>query len=195
MPIKSKEDRAAYDRAYRAKNAERKAAYDAQWRLDNAEHLKRRAAKRRLEKRAMCLIAAARVRCRNKGIHFELDGFAEELQRRIDTGRCELSGAAFDLSPGRKATSPSLDRRNPDKGYTPENVLLSCSANPVSMRPADRFLIRKAVCSISYLGRILSFHGWRLRINFGGDNPPPWQPKTSLTSPLTTPAWQKSTAG
>ncbi len=58
MPIKSKEDRAAYDRAYRAKNAERKAAYAAQWRLDNAEHLKRRAAKRRLEKRAMCLIAA-----------------------------------------------------------------------------------------------------------------------------------------
>ena len=43
MPIKSKEDRAAYDRAYRAKNAERKAAYEAQWRLDNAEHLKRRA--------------------------------------------------------------------------------------------------------------------------------------------------------
>ena len=30
MPIKSKEDRAAYDRAYRAKNAERKAAYAAQ---------------------------------------------------------------------------------------------------------------------------------------------------------------------
>ena len=36
MPIKSKEDRAAYDRAYRAKNAERKAAYEAQWRLDTA---------------------------------------------------------------------------------------------------------------------------------------------------------------
>ena len=76
----------------------------------------------------MCLIAAARVRCRNKGIHFELDGFAEELQRRIDTGRCELSGAAFDMSPGRKATSPSLDRRNPDKGYTPENVRVICHA-------------------------------------------------------------------
>ena len=63
MPIKSKEERAAYDRAYRAKNADRKAAYEAQWRLENAEHLKQRAAKRRLEKRAMCLIASARVRC------------------------------------------------------------------------------------------------------------------------------------
>ena len=128
MPIKSKEGRAAYDRAYRAKNAERKAAYEAQWRLENAEHLKKRAAKRRIEKRAMCLIASARVRCRHKGIHFELDGFAEELQRRIDAGRCELSGAEFDLSPGRKATSPSLDRRDPAKGYTPENVRVICHA-------------------------------------------------------------------
>ena len=128
MPIKSKEERAAYDRAYRAKNADRKAAYEAQWRLENAEHLKQRAAKRRLEKRAMCLIASARVRCRNKGIHFALDGFAEELQRRIDSGRCELSGAAFDLSPGRKATSPSLDRRDPAMGYTPENVRVICHA-------------------------------------------------------------------
>jgi hypothetical protein len=128
MPIKNKEDRAAYDRAYRAKNAERKAAYEAQWRLENAEHLKQRAAKRRLEKRAMCLIAGARVRCRNKGIHFGLDGFADELQQRIDAGRCELSGIAFDLSPGRKPTSPSLDRRDPAKGYTPENVRVICHA-------------------------------------------------------------------
>ena len=128
MPIKSKEERAAYDRAYRAKHADRKAAYEAQWRLENAEHLKQRAAKRRLEKRAMCLIAAARVRCRNKGITFDLDGFAVELQRRIDAGSCELSGAAFDLSPGRKPNSPSLDRRDPSKGYTPENVRVICHA-------------------------------------------------------------------
>jgi hypothetical protein len=128
MPIKSKEERAAYDRAYRAKNADRKAAYEAQWRLDNAEHLKKRAALRRLEKRAMCLIAAARVRCRNKGINFGLDGFADELHQRIDLGRCEVSGAAFDLSPGRKPNSPSLDRRDPAKGYTPENVRVICHA-------------------------------------------------------------------
>jgi hypothetical protein len=128
MPIKTKTDRAAYDKAYRAANRERKAAYEAQWRSDNADHLRARAAKRRLEKRAICLIAAARVRCRNKNILFALDDFADELQRRIDAGCCELSGTAFDLSPGRKPTSPSLDRRDPAKGYTPENVRVICHA-------------------------------------------------------------------
>jgi hypothetical protein len=128
MPIKSKEQRAAYDKAYRSENKARKTEYEAKWRAENAEHLKRRAAKRRLEKRAMCLIAAARVRCRKKGIEFALDGFAEDLQRRIDAGHCELSGVAFDMSPGRKPTSPSLDRRNPSEGYTPENVRVICHA-------------------------------------------------------------------
>lgn len=128
MPIKTKEDRAAYDKDYRKKNKERKASYEAQWRLDNADHLKRRAAKRRLDKRAMCLIAAARVRCRNKGVLFALDDFSEELQTRIDAGKCELSGVEFDLSPGRKPNSPSLDRINPSLGYTPSNVRVICHA-------------------------------------------------------------------
>lgn len=128
MPPMDKAARAAYDREYRAKNREQRDAYSAKWREENREHLKARDAKRRLEKRAMCLIAAARVRCRNKGITFDLDGFADELQRRIDAGRCELSGVTFDLSPGRKPTSPSLDRRNPADGYTPENVRVICHA-------------------------------------------------------------------
>lgn len=128
MPRAKRGDRAEYDRAYRAINKERIDAYGAEWRLQNKERLKERHARRRLEKRAMCLIAGARVRCRNKGIVFALDGFAEELQRRIDLGRCELSGAPFDLSPGRKANSPSLDRRDPALGYTPENVRVVCHA-------------------------------------------------------------------
>lgn len=128
MAFKTKADRAAYDKAYRSKNKDKKDAYEAKWRLENAEHLKKRAANRRLEKRAMCLIAAARVRCRNKGILFDLDEFSEALQDRIDVGRCELSGVAFDLSPGRKPTSPSLDRIDPKKGYTPENVRVICHA-------------------------------------------------------------------
>jgi hypothetical protein len=128
MPIKSKAERAEYDKKYRIKNKERKSAREAQWRLDNAEHLAQRGAKRRLEKRAMCLIAGARTRSRNKGIRFELDGFAGDLQCRIDRGICELSGVKFDLSPGRKATSPSLDRINPKLGYVPCNVRVICHA-------------------------------------------------------------------
>jgi hypothetical protein len=120
--------RAAYDREYRAKNKERKQAYEAQWRAENAEHLKARGAKRRIEKRAKCLIAAARVRSRNKGHAFGLNDFSEELQSRIDRGICELSGVSFDLSPGRKPNSPSLDRINPALGYIPSNVRVICHA-------------------------------------------------------------------
>ena len=112
MPIKSKEDRAEYDAAYRAKNKAEREAVQARWRSENSEHLKARGAKRRLEKRAMCLIAGARTRSRNKGLDFALDDFAEVLQARIDKGHCELSGVPFDMSPGRKANSPSLDRIN-----------------------------------------------------------------------------------
>lgn len=120
--------RAAYDREYRAKNKERKQAYEAQWRAENSDHLKARGAKRRLEKRAKCLIAAARVRSRNKGHAFGLDDFSEEIQSRIDNGKCELSGVIFDLSPGRKPNSPSLDRINPALGYLPSNVRVICHA-------------------------------------------------------------------
>ncbi len=128
MPQMDKAARAAYDREYRAKNNERKKAYEAQWRAENAEHLKARGAKRRLEKRAKCLIAAARVRSRNKGHAFGLDDFSAELQSRIDKGKCELSGVSFDLSPGRKPNSPSLDRINPALGYIPSNVRVICHA-------------------------------------------------------------------
>lgn len=128
MPQMDKAERAAYDREYRKKNKDRKAAYEAQWRAENAEHLKARGAKRRLEKRAMCLIAAARVRSRNKGYAFDLDDFSEELQLRIDKGTCELSGVSFDLSPGRKPNSPSLDRIKPELGYTKGNVRVICHA-------------------------------------------------------------------
>lgn len=128
MPRISKGSRAEYDKAYRSKNRARVYAKQAQWRSENRELLKAKGAKRRREKRAQCLINGARTRCRNKSILFALEGFEPELQRRIDLGVCELSGAKFDLSPGRKANSPSLDRIDPQKGYIPSNVRVICHA-------------------------------------------------------------------
>lgn len=128
MPFKNKAERAAYDKAYVEKNRERKDVYNANWRLANADHLKQRAATRRIEKRAMCMIAAARVRARKKNIPFALDGFSDVLQARINKGVCEMSGVPLDLSPGRKPTSPSLDRKDPKKGYTIDNVRILCHA-------------------------------------------------------------------
>lgn len=120
--------RAAKSKEYRALSADRRKAKQAEWREANRDHLREKNARRRIEKRAMCLIAVARTRSRNKGTYFALDGFAEELQRRIDTGRCELSGVPFGLSPGRDPASPSLDRIDPAQGYIPDNVRVICHA-------------------------------------------------------------------
>lgn len=80
------------------------------------------AALRRLEKRAMCLVATTRTRARKRGLAFDLSEHVAELQARIDLGVCELTGYPFDLSPGRKFNSPSFDRINPSEGYSYDNV-------------------------------------------------------------------------
>lgn len=128
MPPMDKAARSAYDREYREKNRAHRESRQAQWRAENRERLRARDAKRRLEKRAQCLINAARTRSRTKGLAFALDDFELELQARIDAGNCELSGVTFDLSPGRKPNSPSLDRINPGLGYVPANVRVICHA-------------------------------------------------------------------
>lgn len=120
--------RADRSKEYRARTAEARRAAQAKWRLENAAHLKRRSEKRRLEKRAQCLVAAARTRSRLKGIPFSLDDHVDALQKIIDEGCCELSGIRFDLSPGRKPNSPSLDRISPEHGYVPGNVRVICHA-------------------------------------------------------------------
>ncbi len=71
----------------------------------------------------MCLVAAARVRARAKGVVFDLDSQAiDDLQRVIDRGICELSGLPFVLDGPRSAFSPSLDRIDPALGYVACNV-------------------------------------------------------------------------
>lgn len=121
--------RAEKDRRYRLKNEDKRKAYQAQWRLENAEHLKQRAARRRLLKRAMCLVAAARVRARRKSIEFMLgDADIELLQAAIDRGICEVSGVALTLTGPRSATSPSLDRIKPELGYVAGNIRIVCHA-------------------------------------------------------------------
>jgi len=122
-------DRAEKDRRYRVKNDATRKAAQAAWREANADHIKAKCARRRLEKRAMCLVAAARVRSRAKGIPFELGpNDVELLQRVIDAGRCELSGAPFMLTGARGPRSPSLDRKVPSLGYVSGNVRVICHA-------------------------------------------------------------------
>lgn len=124
MPFDSIEKKKEYQKFYNSlpEVSEKKRENFKKWRDDNADHLKAKEAERRLTKRAMCLVATARTRARSKGLIFDLDQFIPELQTRIDLGKCEVTGAVFDLSPGRKFNSPSLDRIDSSKGYTYENT-------------------------------------------------------------------------
>lgn len=135
MPIKDKQKRREAHARYMAKPGvrEKRNAAIAAWCANNAEHRAAKEATRRLVKRAQCLIASARTRARKKGLIFGLDDFEADLQRRIDAGFCEITGVPFDLSPGRKFNSPSLDRINPSDGYVPENIRVVCHAMNAAM--------------------------------------------------------------
>ena len=124
MGFSNPDDKRAYDRAYTSKpevKEKRKEAY-RKWKDLNRDRLLEREAKRRLEKRAKVLVATVRTRARKRGLEFDLDEHVQDLQRRVDMGVCEVTGQPFDLSPGRKYNSPSLDRIDPSKGYTHRNV-------------------------------------------------------------------------
>lgn len=124
MPFADPDQKRAYERAYHAKPAAkaRRAEYMAEWQKKNADKRAASEERRRMERRAMTLIASARVRAKKRGLAFDLDQHVEDIQARIDRGRCEVTGYPFNLSGGRTFDSPSLDRINPAEGYTHGNV-------------------------------------------------------------------------
>lgn len=130
MPYKDPEIKKIKGREYasRAEVKERRSKNHKKWREENKDYLKAKESRRRVEKRAQCLVASARTRARKKGIDFDLDSSVDELQAVIDAGVCQFSGLPFDLTPGVKYNSPSLDRIDPDLGYVPGNVriILHC---------------------------------------------------------------------
>lgn len=97
-----------------------KKQYSAAWYADNHQRYMNTA-----KGRAKTLWLAARQRAEQKGVVFSLP-FAW-VHERVQTGRCEVTGLPFNLEERRTKTStggpytPSIDRRDPVKGYTPEN--------------------------------------------------------------------------
>ena len=101
----------------------------AAWRANNVDRLRENSTRRRIEKRAMCLVAAARIRARKRGLLFALTASdTAALQAVIDRGVCQVSGVALTLRGPRSATSPSLDRITPALGYIAGNVRIVCHA-------------------------------------------------------------------
>jgi hypothetical protein len=73
------------------------------------------------------MIATARTRARRRSLKFDLDQHVEELQARINIGRCEVTGVPLNLGGGRTFDSPSLDRIDPGKGYVYSNIRVVCN--------------------------------------------------------------------
>lgn len=72
--------------------------------------------------RASRLTAAAKSRAATKGLSFDLT--VEWVQEALDSGVCEATGIAFDLSSNRGWNTPSLDQIAAGAGYTMSNTRL-----------------------------------------------------------------------
>lgn len=64
----------------------------------------------------------ARQRAKARGIDFTLP--LEWVEERLEKGHCEVTGIPFDFS-FQRLWSPSLDKIDPTKGYTPDNTQMT----------------------------------------------------------------------
>ena len=70
-------------------------------------------------------LAKVRYRCKKKGVEYALDDpeVSADLRAKFERGVCEMSGVRLKMNGGKLAwNSPSLDRKDPSKGYVPGNV-------------------------------------------------------------------------
>lgn len=113
----------AWEKGWRSKTKE----YRAAARMKRAEKNRVYAAQYHLKNRAAYLVAECRRRSAKRGFPFDLDQHIPELQRRIDSGRCEMSGIPFKTTMGPMTfDSPSIDRIDPKQGYVLSNVRMVC---------------------------------------------------------------------
>lgn len=95
------------------------ACHRARERDSRGDHTRRRELKRRWK----YLIHYAHDRARKQGLPFDLLDHQDEIKRRVESGRCELSGLPFNTTPeGRSWNSPSIDKIKPELGYVLTNV-------------------------------------------------------------------------
>jgi len=95
------------------------------------------------------LVSTAKARAKVKGREFNLT--VEWGVAKIKAGVCELTGLPFDLgsptgkgsSAGPRPYAPSIDRIDPNIGYTPENsrMILNCVNAFKNIMPDDEMYI------------------------------------------------------
>lgn len=86
-----------------------------------AKRVRDRARRKTAVGRADALLRDGKRRAAKKGIPFSLN--CADIAATIAAGVCQATGLPFDLTTkGRNPSTPSLDRIDPTKGYTPDNV-------------------------------------------------------------------------
>ena len=125
------------------------------WREKNKERLKLARQKRRSKDleyriryieahRAEYLVSGMRTRSINKGLSFDLDKHLAELNARIAKATCELTGLPLRLDHGKRMwNSPSIDRIDPQLGYTYSNVRIVCFAVNAALGNWGEAVLRK----------------------------------------------------
>ena len=117
----TKEERAIYAKDWYRKNKEKVCVYQRKWRKGNRHKVQGYQNACRKKRPWPYLIKYAKDRANAKRISFDL---TNEWAESRWTGKCEVSGLRFIPNVGGgKATpfSPSIDRLDPEKGYTQEN--------------------------------------------------------------------------
>ena len=96
------------------------------------------------------LISGAQKRAKARGLEFSIT--ADDLVAMFDAQRrrCAVSGIPFSLTDRgtnrrvfRKPLRPSLDRRDPSRGYTLDNIRLVCTAVNVALNEWGETLLRR----------------------------------------------------
>ena len=115
--------------------------YEKEWREKNREHLreykkayvakqpekererhrqKSRAYRATPDGRSNRLYHGAKKRAKNLNMEFTIT--EEWVAEKVKSGFCEVTGLPFKLVEGWNQFAPSLDKTDPTKGYTPDNV-------------------------------------------------------------------------
>lgn len=121
-----REHRRAYNREWWQKNKAAKQLRNHAWRRENAEKIADYTRKYHVARPWISMFGTARKRAKQRGLEFSL---SHEWARDRWTGRCELSG--IELQPGAGGQcmrSPTIDRIDSTKGYTPDNCRFVCLA-------------------------------------------------------------------
>ena len=115
--MRDKKKKSEYDKGYIARPGMRQKKYAQQSAIYNTPQGRRRV-----------ILAGIKRRCKEKGIAFDLD--KEWMELHWNEGKCEVTNIVYNLMPpSRQVTgnyAMSVDRIDPNKGYTKDNCRLVC---------------------------------------------------------------------